>query len=199
MAAYTTMDEINEVLKRYERSMFYFVLRGVKYDKQLAEDIYQNALIKIFLGLKDGKYTSAKGDVSTWMYRICLNTINDHYRNDKKNPAAVNKNLFDEELFEEGSTFYTVVRKIVADKELELQDRERKILQGAQFELIKTSIDKIKGFDARMSLRYQFVDGMRGQEIAVLLGIEEKTVRTNIHRAKKQLKDIMLKDNLIAA
>ncbi len=199
MAAYTTNEEIDEVLKRHHTNMFYFVLKKLKYDECLAEDVYQDACIKIFLALRAGKYTKGKGTVSTWMYKICSNVIHDHYRERKKNPAIPNNALFNEDTFEEGSGFYRVIRKIVEDKHTEDQDRQFKVQHDIHFKMVEASIKKIETYNDRMCLYYQFVKGDSSKRIASKLMIKENTVRTNIFRAKKKLREIILEDKLIAA
>ena len=73
------------LLNRHKSKVFSYTLLLVK-DRALAEDIFQDAFIKVINTLKSGRYNE-EGKFLPWVMRICHNLVIDHYRKDKKMPA----------------------------------------------------------------------------------------------------------------
>lgn len=71
-------------LNRHQQRIYSYIFVLVK-DKQLAEDIYQDTLIKVIRTLNTGKYNE-EGKMIYWILRIAHNLIIDHFRNKKKLP-----------------------------------------------------------------------------------------------------------------
>ncbi len=71
------------LVKRHKSKIFSHILKKVR-NRELAEDIFQDAFIKAVINLKQGKYTE-DGKFSAWVIRIAHNLLIDHYRKSKKN------------------------------------------------------------------------------------------------------------------
>src|SRR5690606_34264921 len=66
------------LIERYQKELYAFIFYKVM-DEDLANDIFQDAFMKIIVTLKDGKYNE-EGKFILWAKRISHNLIIDHYR-----------------------------------------------------------------------------------------------------------------------
>ena len=60
----------------------------------MAEDIFQDAFIKVINTLKAGRYNE-EGKFLPWVIRIAHNLVIDHFRRDKRTPVINNGDDFD--------------------------------------------------------------------------------------------------------
>ena len=81
---------------RYKDKIYTSIYLLVK-DKYLAEDIFQDAFIRIIDTLKTGRYTD-EGKFLPWAMRIAHNLCVDHFRKVKRTPAI--KTSDDRDIFE---------------------------------------------------------------------------------------------------
>ena len=63
-------------------------------DEYLAEDIFQDAFIKVIKTLRAGRYNE-EGKFLPWVLRIAHNLVIDHFRKEKRSPMIVNSDGFD--------------------------------------------------------------------------------------------------------
>jgi RNA polymerase sigma factor (sigma-70 family) len=75
-------EAIEELICRYKNKIYTYIYFNVK-NLHLAEDLFQDTIIKVIKSLKDGKYQE-NGKLLSWMMRIAHNLIIDHYRRDKQ-------------------------------------------------------------------------------------------------------------------
>jgi RNA polymerase sigma-70 factor (ECF subfamily) len=73
---------IEILINRHKKRVFTYILLIVK-NEQLAEDIFQDAFIKVINSLKEGKYKD-NGRFLSWVIRIAHNLIIDHFRKEKQ-------------------------------------------------------------------------------------------------------------------
>ena len=90
--AYTSGDEkaFDVLLRRHKDRIYTYIFFMVK-DKQLAEDVFQDAIIKVIHTLKSGKYND-EGKFLPWVMRISHNLIIDTFRKNAKMPTIEPKN-----------------------------------------------------------------------------------------------------------
>jgi RNA polymerase sigma factor (sigma-70 family) len=81
---------------RHKDKLYTSILFMVK-DKYLAEDIFQDVLIKIIDTIRGGRYTE-EGKFLPWAMRIAHNLCVDHFRKVKRTPAI--KTSDDRDIFE---------------------------------------------------------------------------------------------------
>jgi RNA polymerase sigma-70 factor (ECF subfamily) len=81
---------------RHKDKMYTSILFLVK-DKYLAEDIFQDVLIKIIDTIRGGRYTE-EGKFLPWAMRIAHNLCVDHFRKVKRTPSI--KTSDDRDIFE---------------------------------------------------------------------------------------------------
>lgn len=75
---------LEELLKRHKSRIYTSIYLLVK-DTYLAEDIFQEAFIKVIRTLKSGRYNE-EGKFLPWVLRIAHNLVIDHFRKEKRNP-----------------------------------------------------------------------------------------------------------------
>lgn len=75
-----------ELLTRHKSKVYTHIYLMVR-DNDLAEDIFQDAFIKVINTLKCGKYNE-EGKFLPWVIRIAHNLVIDHFRRNKKMPKV---------------------------------------------------------------------------------------------------------------
>ena len=69
------------LLERHKNRVYTYILHIVK-NKDLAEDIYQETIVKAIMTIKQGRYAE-HGKFSGWLTRIAHNLIIDYFRQEK--------------------------------------------------------------------------------------------------------------------
>ncbi|HLX93181.1 MAG TPA: sigma-70 family RNA polymerase sigma factor [Puia sp.] len=87
---------LEALILRHKDKLFTSILFLVK-DKYLAEDIFQDVLIKVIDTIRGGRYTE-EGKFLPWAMRIAHNLCVDHFRKVKRTPAI--KTSDDRDIFE---------------------------------------------------------------------------------------------------
>ena len=87
---------LEALIIRHKDKLYTSILFLVK-DKYLAEDIFQDVLIKIIDTIRGGRYTE-EGKFLPWAMRIAHNLCVDHFRKVKRTPAI--KTSDDRDIFE---------------------------------------------------------------------------------------------------
>jgi RNA polymerase sigma factor (sigma-70 family) len=91
-----SMNALETLVVRHKDKLYTSILFLVK-DKYLAEDIFQDVLIKIIDTIRGGRYTE-EGKFLPWAMRIAHNLCVDHFRKVKRSPAI--KTSDDRDIFE---------------------------------------------------------------------------------------------------
>ena len=105
--------------------------------------------------------------VSTWMYRVGLNTAITRLRKNNRSPS-----------FEELASVHQALPETGVQRLDILFDKD---LQGA--------IDRLDKFDRALLMLY--LDEKSYKEIAEIMGLSESNVGVKVNRIKKKLKEIM--------
>lgn len=146
----------------YSKAMFLVAYRYVK-DRFIAEDVMQDAFIKMFKNIN-----AYKGEVAfgAWLKKIVINQSIDELKRKRLVFITINEeaNLPVEEEASWDVEDETIVAEIVA--------------------LIKTLKDKY-----RLVLSLYLLEGYDHKEIADILKITENTSRTHLARGKKMIKE----------
>jgi RNA polymerase sigma-70 factor (ECF subfamily) len=84
---------LSTLINRHQHKIFSFIFSKV-YDKDLAEDIFQDTFIKVIRTLKRGKYNE-EGKFLPWVMRIAHNLVIDHFRKSNRMPKFEGKGDFE--------------------------------------------------------------------------------------------------------
>ncbi len=76
---------LEELLRRHKSKIYTSIYLLVK-DQYLAEDIFQDAFIKVINTLRSGRYNE-EGKFLPWVLRIAHNLVIDHFRKEKRTPV----------------------------------------------------------------------------------------------------------------
>jgi len=92
---YITGDEngLQELLRRHKSKIYTSIYLLVK-DQYLAEDIFQDAFIKVINTLRSGRYNE-EGKFLPWVMRIAHNLVIDHFRKEKRTPVITSSDGMD--------------------------------------------------------------------------------------------------------
>lgn len=152
-----------ELVDRYKGLVFGLVTRSVA-DRGRAEDVAQDVFLRVYRGLR---YFRGDSRLSTWIYRITVNVLTAERR-----PAAT------EPLEGSGEVPREFGARDRSFDELALRDRLEKAMQ-------------------RLPTNYQvlinghYLKGMRYEDLAESLDLPLGTVKTHLHRAKRQLRHLL--------
>lgn len=151
------------LVKIYRQRLFSYLFK-LSGNKKMAEDLFQETLIKIWRGLP--KY-SEQNKFSSWIFSIAHNTAMDSLRN--------NKNL----IFEaDGGPEY-----FISDK-----DPYKEMVNAETSEMISSAVDKLPLKQKQVFLLRVNGD-MTFKEIAELTGESLNTVLSHMHYAVKKLRN----------
>lgn len=128
-------------------------------DQEAAKDLTQEIFIKIWENLESFRNESS---ISTWIYRISVNTCLSKLRNRKKSSN-------------------TLDMAVLPDIMEEHQDRERE----QQLEQLYQCIHNLSA--TNRSIILLVLEGLPQIEISEIIGIRHEAIRTRIHRIKDQL------------
>jgi len=81
------------LLNRHKDRIYAFIMSKVK-NKDLAEDVFHDALVKVINSLKKGKYNE-EGKFLSWVMRIAHNLIIDHFRKESKMKKVRSNDKYD--------------------------------------------------------------------------------------------------------
>jgi RNA polymerase sigma-70 factor (ECF subfamily) len=128
------------------------------------EDLFQEIIAQLWKSMKSFR---AESKISTWMYRVALNTAITHFKKDKRRP---DKDSFAYENFQ------------IPDKEYDKTYEE-------QLKVLHKAIDKLTGIEKSIILLY--LENKKYEEIAEIVGISQNYVRVKMNRVKTKLKNMM--------
>jgi len=168
-----SQDAAYELVKRFERPVFALILRMVR-DHGLAEDLAQEAFVKAFRAL-DSFHLDRK--FSSWVFKIAHNTAIDYLR--RSTPDEV-------PLETEGEGLDPLETLPAPEVEGPERQAERRDLREA-FEACLLRLRP----DYREVLVLRFQEGLSYDEIAEICDLPMGTVKTHLHRARKQLSEEM--------
>ncbi|MBR4591036.1 MAG: sigma-70 family RNA polymerase sigma factor [Bacteroidaceae bacterium] len=81
-------EAFNTLLSRYESKVFSYIAYSVR-NQEIAEDLFQDAFMRIINTLRSGKYTEQQ-KFSSWIMRISHNLIIDYFRHNSNNATISN-------------------------------------------------------------------------------------------------------------
>ena len=159
---------------RFERPIFSLIVRMVRHS-QLAEDLTQDVFVKAFRALASYDH---QRKLSSWLFKIAHNATIDHLRKGRLSTVPL-----DPARGESPALVATIADEGVESPE---EASERKELA----ELLEAAIDELRStYREVLLLRHR--EELSYQEIADITGSSLGAVKTNIHRGRKELAEIL--------
>ncbi len=167
-----------ELVHRYERPIFSLIYRMVR-DRERSEDLSQETFVKV-LNAIDSYRPEYK--FSSWIFKIANNAAIDHLRRKELDTLSLDgaPDAVTAERQEGPSLQLADTTESPLD---ELQAREL----GTQ---IEAAIAQLRP-DYRSCILLRHVEGYAYEEIAEMLDLPLGTVKTYIHRARAQLRELL--------
>ena len=168
------MGAFEELVKLYEKRVYALTLRMCKHPEDAAEAA-QEAFLSAWQGLP---FFRGEASFSTWLYRLASNACVDLLRREGRHKNAAGPSFNDEEAGVD-----------VADHAPQPQEAlERKELK-AQIEAGLQSLTP----DHRQVLILREMHQLSYDEISTVLELDVGTVKSRINRARKQLRNFLVK------
>ena len=142
-----------------QKSTIYTVCYMFARDKDEAADLFQDVLINLWKGI--GKFRN-DSEISTWVYRVSLNTCISADRKKRKMPTArldMNSDLFDDD------------------------DTDSR-----QIQVLRQRIQRLQPLDRAIVLLW--LESLSYQEIADIVGLTPKNISVRLTRIRLQLKQM---------
>lgn len=149
------------IIKNYKSMMLNVCRIYSNGEREEMSDLFQEVLLNIWKGIHTFE---GKSSLTTWLYRVTLNTAISHLRNKKKQIPIV-------EIREEFN---------------HLTDKNK---PDEQLEILYEAIEKLNEVDK--SLIFLYLENKSHKEIAEILGISVSNVGTRIQRIKIKLEHII--------
>ena len=153
-----------ELVDQFKNLVFAMIARTVP-DRSRGEDLAQDVFLRIHRGLP---YFRGEARLSTWIYRIVINVC---AQEAGQRPALVSLDDPDSRL----PAPATVDRRFT---DLELRDRLEKAIRQLPVQY-------------RLLIAAHYLDGVQYEDLAVAMNLPLGTVKTQLYRAKRQLRQLL--------
>ena len=156
--------QFEDIVTEYQRDLINFHYRFVN-NRMEAEDLAQDTFIKAY---KKFHTLQNPGKLKSWLFQIARNTVIDFFRKNKNREIAIDNQIIENFAQTTTAEFQDKMANLEVSKEL-----ERCIGQ-----LIK---------EDRAIIKLLYYDGFSYKEISELLSINQNTLKSRLHRARKIL------------
>ncbi|MDD2892173.1 MAG: sigma-70 family RNA polymerase sigma factor [Candidatus Gracilibacteria bacterium] len=164
-----------EIVDVYENKLMRYIIRTTDISVPDAENLLQDIFIKVYRYIHE---YDARYSFSSWIYRIAHNMIIDNFRKHQKEIGNIS--LEDEE--------YMHLIHSLTDNNSPHRDLERKDIRMC----VQKAITLLKT-DYREIIILRCIEGYSYEDIADILKIPIGTASTLVNRARKQLRENLIK------
>jgi RNA polymerase sigma-70 factor, ECF subfamily len=167
-----SQEAFRDLVLRFERPVFSLIARMVQ-DPAMAEDLTQEAFVKAYRSLRT---YDASRKLSSWLFKIAHNTTIDHLR--RHVPDTVSLEAPQDEEGRGG------LAAVLSDDSVEnpAAAAERRDMARS----LERAISRLRP-EYREAVVLFYLEGATYQEICDVTGLPLGTVKTNLHRARKEL------------
>jgi RNA polymerase sigma-70 factor, ECF subfamily len=167
-----SQEAFRELVLRFERPVYSLIVRMVQ-DPGTAEDLAQETFVKAYRSLRT---YDASRKLSSWLFKIAHNTTIDHLR--RHVPDTVSLEAPQDEEGRGG------LAAILSDASVEdpAAAAERRDMARS----LERAISRLRP-EYREAVVLFYLEGATYQEICDVTGLPLGTVKTNLHRARKEL------------
>ena len=165
------------LLIRHRNRVFAFIMSKVK-NRDLAEDIFQDTLIKVINSLQKGKYNE-EGKFLPWMMRIAHNLVIDYFRKESKMRKIRPTSEFDIfDVLDDGS-----------------KNQEEVMIQSQVHSDLKLLIEQLPE-DQMEVLKLRYFEDMSFKKISDLTGVSINTALGRMRYALINLRKLAVQQNI---
>ena len=164
----------DQIIRKYKISVYNLIYRMVR-NKQEAEDLTQEAFIKVFNSLSSFNEEYA---FTTWLYKIATNNCIDFFRKRKLQTYSIDKPIKYKD---------SEIQHDIPDPDL---NPEKYVLARERSRMIQDAINSLpKKYYIVIKLRHQ--EEKSYEEISELLHLPLGTIKARIFRAREMLNKIL--------
>ena len=187
-----THEVFSKIWERYYFGIRAFANKFLK-DWELADDMVSQTFTRAWEHRET--YNPEKAKLSTWLYIICKNLCLGEINTRKKDNLIPNdiSNMYDSTLLKSGiNTLTESTQYIMSNNGIEKQT-----LDDLTYKLYDTSIDELEKLGPIYSdiLKMKLLQDLKIREIAVILNMNESTVKNYLYKGKQLLKDVIKKNH----
>lgn len=171
------MSAFELLVSRYQNAILNFIYRSIG-DYHQAEDLSQETFLRVF---KSASRYEPRAQFKNWLYRIAVNLCKNEHRDRQRHGLS---SLEDFMTDEDGKINYTVLRDFSQMPDVLYEKKEQQIL-------IRQAVDSLPE-NQRLAIIMVTYQNLRYDEIADTLGCSVSAVKSLIHRARQNLKKLLL-------
>lgn len=170
----------NQLYKRYNKAIYFEVMKFIKFDKEVIEDLTQEIFAKVFEKINTYDFSVA---FSTWLYNIAQNHSIDYKRRDKVEVLSINQLNKGFGNDEDAGEISFQLEDLTAESfySLERKERSKMVLDAVK--------NGIKSDDSRLIVKLFFLEGKSGEEVSKETNLHINTIKTILLRAKNEMKN----------
>ena len=158
-----------ELVDQFKHLVFALIARTLT-DRSRAEDLAQDVFLRIHRGLP---YFRGEARLSTWIYRIAVNVCSQERTEEHMRRGSPQVSLDDPDSHVRAPS--TVDRRF---SDFELRDRLEKAIQQLPTQY-------------RILIAGHYLQGLQYEDLAEAMQLPLGTVKTQLHRAKRQLRQLL--------
>tara|TARA_R110002012_G_scaffold113546_1_gene259646 strand:+ start:701 stop:1285 length:585 start_codon:yes stop_codon:yes gene_type:complete len=166
------------LIKKHKQSIYGFIFSKVR-DRDVTEDIFQDAFIKVIKTLKKGKYNE-EGKFLPWVMRISHNLVIDYFRKNNRMPKFDNSGDFN-------------IFSVISDGSL---NAEKVIIKDQVERDVRRLIDELPE-DQKDVLMMRMYQDMSFKEISERTGVSINTALGRMRYALINMRKVIEKHNII--
>lgn len=168
-----------QIVEKYE-NMVLGVITSFCGKRSDTEDIAQSVFVKVFFSLKKFQFASS---LSTWIYRITINEAINFSKKKKHQFVPLSEVSKDDD---EETDF-------IDSLENKRDNIEKQAVQKEEQLLVRKAMEQLQD-NYRTILTLRDIEDLSYDEIAQILNISQDKVKIWLFRARKKLKDILVKE-----
>ena len=157
--------KLGVLFDRHHRALFDYFIRMTS-NRMIADDLVQDVFFRM---LKYRTTFRGEGHFKAWMFHIARNARVDYYRQHPAEPILAEEQMAE---VEGGSPFPS-----------------RQLEEKQQAEILERALGQLTPEKREVLILSRYHD-MKYDEISALIGCEVNTVKTRVHRAMKDLREI---------
>jgi RNA polymerase sigma factor (sigma-70 family) len=166
------------LIKKHKQSIYGFIFSKVR-DRDVTEDIFQDAFIKVIKTLKRGKYNE-EGKFLPWVMRISHNLVIDYFRKNNRMPKFDNSGDFN-------------IFSVISDGAL---NAEKVIIKEQVQKDVRRLIEELPE-DQKEVLMMRMYQDMSFKEISERTGVSINTALGRMRYALINMRKVIEKHNII--